>query len=59
MYPRRPHRILVALFWRRIGGEMLRWYMRVALVLILVAVAIAGPGVESVEFAFGGRGFKW
>ena len=59
MYPGPLRRILVALFWRRIGGEMLRWYMRVAVVLILVAVAIAGPGVESAEFAFGGRGFKW
>jgi len=38
---------------------MLRWYMQVAVVLTLVAAAIAGPGIETVEFALGGRGFKW
>ena len=41
---------------------MLRWYTRVGLVLMLVALAIAGPGVGSVESAFSGfegRGFKW
>ena len=41
---------------------MLRWYFRVAVVVLLVALAIVGPGLESAEWAFGGfegRGFKW
>jgi hypothetical protein len=41
---------------------MIRWYRRVALVSMLVAVAIAGPGAGIAEFAIGGfegRGFKW
>jgi hypothetical protein len=40
---------------------MLRWYPRVALVAILIALATAAASIEVAELlaSLDGRGFKW